>query len=326
MENLKVLVLGGGFFGKNWLRELSACRECEVAGLVAKHPDILAAAGEEFSIPAARRFATVAEGLDRAGAQAVVVALPEMVHKDAILAALGRGLHVLTEKPLAMTMAEAREIVRAARSVPASVVMVDQNYRWRPQTEDAAGGGPRRTDREDRLDRLRIPPADHPHHHRCLARADAAPVPARHGPPPLRPTARLYRAGVRAGHGQGRAPRVELVSRACPPWTRSSSFEGGVSASYTGTMVARGLGHAPGWDHHGGGRGRHAAPGGRLAGPLVRRERRIGGDSPGGDAVHRSGRHAAGVPGRHPGGAEARRRTWRTTSGRWPWWRRRSDR
>jgi len=134
METLKVLVLGTGFFGKNWLRELSACGDCEVAGLVGKHPELLATAGEEFGVPAARQFATIADGLDRAGAQTVVVALPEMVHKDAILAALGRGLHVLTEKPLAMTMAEAREIVRAARGLPASVVMVDQNYRWRPQT------------------------------------------------------------------------------------------------------------------------------------------------------------------------------------------------
>ena len=62
MEKLKVLVLGGGFFGKNWLRALSACPECEVAGLVAKHPDILNSAGEEFGIPAARRFATIQMG------------------------------------------------------------------------------------------------------------------------------------------------------------------------------------------------------------------------------------------------------------------------
>src|SRR5512140_1327714 len=123
MEKLRVLVLGTGFFGKNWLRELSACGDCEVAGLVGKHPELLAAAGEEFGVPATRRFATITDGLERAGAQAVVVALPEMVHKDATLAALGRGLHVLTEKPLAMTMAEAGEIVRAARLAPASVVM-----------------------------------------------------------------------------------------------------------------------------------------------------------------------------------------------------------
>ncbi len=135
MERLRVLVLGSGFFGKNWLREVTSCPDCELAGVVSKHADLLASVGAEFSIPPQQRFATIAEGLDRAGAQAVVVALPEMVHKEAILAALGRGLHVLTEKPLAMTVAEAAEIVRAARMTPSAVVMVEQNYRWRRHTQ-----------------------------------------------------------------------------------------------------------------------------------------------------------------------------------------------
>src|SRR5512138_2364829 len=135
MDKLKVLVLGVGFFGKNWLRELTACAQCEVAGLVAKHPDLLASVGEEFGVPPGKRFATVEAGLDGSGAQAVVCALPEMVHKDAIVAALARGLHVLTEKPLAMTMREAAEVLRASRRAPGAVVMVDQNYRWRPHTQ-----------------------------------------------------------------------------------------------------------------------------------------------------------------------------------------------
>lgn len=134
MDKLRILVLGLGFFGKNWLREIAACDECELAGVVSKHPDLLAGVGDEFRVPTHARFTTVHEGVHGANADAVVVALPEMVHMDAILAALGRGLHVLTEKPLAMTMAEAGEIVRAARRSPTSVVMVDQNYRWRPQT------------------------------------------------------------------------------------------------------------------------------------------------------------------------------------------------
>lgn len=138
MDRLRVLVLGAGFFGRNWLRTLADCPECEVAGLVAKHGELLAAAGEEFGVPAARRFAAVEEGLDRAGAQAVVVALPQMLHREAILAALAAGKHVLTEKPLAMSLAEAGGIVRAARAAPGLVAMVDQNYRWRPQTQALA--------------------------------------------------------------------------------------------------------------------------------------------------------------------------------------------
>ena len=131
---MRFLVLGLGFFGNNWLKEISACAGCEVAGIVAKHPDLLAVVGDEFGIPPARRYATIEEGLDRSGAQAVIVALPEMVHQAAILSALERGLHVLTEKPLAMNMDEAAAIVRATRHAKGVILMVDQNYRWRPHT------------------------------------------------------------------------------------------------------------------------------------------------------------------------------------------------
>jgi predicted dehydrogenase len=55
MDRLRVLVLGLGYFGKRWLGELAACASCEVAGIVAKHPELRAAAGDEFRIPAAIR-------------------------------------------------------------------------------------------------------------------------------------------------------------------------------------------------------------------------------------------------------------------------------
>jgi predicted dehydrogenase len=117
------------------VREVSACPECEIAGVVAKHPDLLASVGDDFGIPASRRFATVEDGLHGSQADAVVVALPLMFHTEAIVRALASGMHVLTEKPLAATADEAAEIARAARGRPSSVVMVDQNYRWRPHTQ-----------------------------------------------------------------------------------------------------------------------------------------------------------------------------------------------
>lgn len=240
MDKLKIVVLGLGFFGKNWLRELSDCAECEVAGAVAKHPELLAAVGEEFRIAPSRRFATIADGLDGSKADAVIVALPEMVHKDAILQALSRGLHVLTEKPLAMTMAEAGEIVRAARRNPASVVMVDQNYRWRPQSRTL-----RQAVRDERIGRL-------------------ASVGYEYRQPITRTTTDAWRERMPHPFLHDMAPHHFDLLRACtglecrqamaagvrPPWSWYQglpgvdailSFDEGVSVSYTGSMVARGL-------------------------------------------------------------------------------------
>jgi len=240
MQRLRVLVLGAGFFGKNWLRELRACAECEVAGLVAKHPELLAAVGEEFGVPAERRFRTVEEGLDRSGAQAVIVALPEMVHREVILSALARGLHVLTEKPLAMTMSEAAEVVAAARRAPGAVVMVDQNYRWRPHTQTL-----RRLVRGGKLGRV-------------------ASVSYEYRQPITRTTTDGWREQMPHPYLHDMAIHHFDLVRAClgldcvrltavgvrPPWSwyrglpavdALLEFEQGVAVSYTGSMVARGF-------------------------------------------------------------------------------------
>jgi predicted dehydrogenase len=241
MDRLRVLVLGTGFFGRNWLKEVSACAECELAGVVAKHPDLLSAVGDEFKIPVSRRFATIEEGLDRSGAQAVVVALPETAHKQAILAALGRGLHVLTEKPLVMTLAEAGEIIRAARRAKSSTVMVDQNYRWRPQTQTL-----RQALREGRIGKL-------------------ASIAYEFRQSITRTTTDGWREQMAHPFLHDMAPHHFDLMRACtgleclqvmavgvrPPWNWYKglpgvdailSFDQKLSVSYTGTMVARGLG------------------------------------------------------------------------------------
>jgi predicted dehydrogenase len=240
MDKLKVLVLGSGFFGKNWLREVTACADCEVAGVVAKHPDLLAAVGDEFRVPTERRFSTIPEGLDRAGAQAVVVALPEMVHKEAILAALGRGLHVLTEKPLAMTMAEASEIVRAARRSPASVVMVDQNYRWRPQNRTL-----RQAVRDGWIGKV----GSVSYEYRQPITRTTTDAWREHMPHPFLHDMAPHHFDLLRAYTDLECRQVTALG-VRPPWNWYKglaavdvilSFEQDVSVSYTGTMIARGL-------------------------------------------------------------------------------------
>ena len=85
---MRLLVLGLGFFGQTWLREIQAHPDCEVAGVLTKHPDVLAAVGDKFNIPPSRRYTTLEESLKCPDAQAVVVALPEMLHRAAIVAAI----------------------------------------------------------------------------------------------------------------------------------------------------------------------------------------------------------------------------------------------
>jgi predicted dehydrogenase len=240
MSRLPILVLGLGFFGKNWLKELSACPECEVAGVVAKHPDLLTTVGDEFEVPRERRFATIEEGLDRSRAQAVIVALPEMIHKAAILAALERGLHVLTEKPLAIDMTEAAAIVRAARRAKGAIAMVDQNYRWRPQTQAL-----RKAVRDGKVGRV----MSVGYEFRQAITRTTTDAWREHMPHPFLHDMVVHHFDLlRAVTGRECA---EVFARGVsPPWSWYAglpgvdailTFDQGMSVSYTGSMVARGF-------------------------------------------------------------------------------------
>lgn len=65
---------------------------------------------------------------------AVVICTPNHLHEPHILAALSADLHVLVEKPLAMSTASAQRIVRAAEK-RSRVVMVGMNHRYRPDVQ-----------------------------------------------------------------------------------------------------------------------------------------------------------------------------------------------
>jgi predicted dehydrogenase len=65
---------------------------------------------------------------------AVVICSPNHLHESHILAALSANLHVLVEKPLAMSAASAQRIIRAAEKRD-RVVMVGMNHRYRPDVQ-----------------------------------------------------------------------------------------------------------------------------------------------------------------------------------------------
>ena len=69
--------------------------------------------------------------LDEAELDAVVVATPNALHAPQTIAALKRGLHVLVEKPMATTRAEAKQMIAAAKKAK-RYLMVGMNQRLMP--------------------------------------------------------------------------------------------------------------------------------------------------------------------------------------------------
>lgn len=124
-----------GVAGTSWwadlmhLPSLTSHPGAAVVAVCGRDPGRAEALAAKYGV--ARAYTSYEAMLDQAGLDAVVVATPDDLHAPMALAALERGLHVLCEKPLARSAAEARLMYEAAER--AGVVhMVFFTYRWTP--------------------------------------------------------------------------------------------------------------------------------------------------------------------------------------------------
>lgn len=129
----RVLLLGLGFWGRNWFDVISRSPGATLVGVAAAPSDLESLGVGGHGSPFA--YTDYREAIDTAEADGVVIVLPTALHLDAALRAMARGLHVLSEKPLASNLEEARHLRDEARRHPALTYMVNQNYRWRTHTQ-----------------------------------------------------------------------------------------------------------------------------------------------------------------------------------------------
>ncbi|MGH7179026.1 MAG: Gfo/Idh/MocA family protein [Tepidisphaeraceae bacterium] len=132
MARLRLIQCGMGGMGRAWWN--GAVRESEdfeLAAIVDVIDAPLHEAGDALKIPLDRRFKSLAAALGAVRADAVLTVTPPPVHAEHAELAFSRGLHVLTEKPIADDLPAALRMVEQARAVNRQLV-VAQNYRFRP--------------------------------------------------------------------------------------------------------------------------------------------------------------------------------------------------
>ena len=79
--------------------------------------------GEEHAIPRSRRFADWPEMLDAEPANVCVITTPDRHHASPAITALGKGLDVLVEKPVAHTLDDCSRVLEAARRSSGSLTV-----------------------------------------------------------------------------------------------------------------------------------------------------------------------------------------------------------
>ena len=130
LSPLKVGVAGVGVMGRNHARVLSDIRDFELTAVF--DPDAATADGVA-GLYGAKAFTTAADFV-AAGLDAAVVATPNRHHADLSVALLDAGIHVLVEKPIAATVADAQRMIDAAKA-NSRVLMVGQVERVSPAVE-----------------------------------------------------------------------------------------------------------------------------------------------------------------------------------------------
>ena len=128
---VKIVLLGLGFWGSRWLKTILDSPRCELCGL-AGSGEQLSRAAAEFGLPEKILYDDFRKAIAQSGAEIAVVVLPGALHFEADCLALQQGIHVITEKPLAMSLEEAEKLLEIKKEYPDQRFMTSQNYRWRP--------------------------------------------------------------------------------------------------------------------------------------------------------------------------------------------------
>ena len=127
---LKIGVAGAGVMGRNHARVLSELRGVELTTVF--DPDAVTAEGVAAAYGATA--VTTAQEFVAAGLDAAVIATPNRYHADLGVALLNAGVHVLVEKPIAATVADAQAMIDAAKANN-RVLMVGHVERFNPAVE-----------------------------------------------------------------------------------------------------------------------------------------------------------------------------------------------
>lgn len=124
----RVGVVGTGVMGRNHARVLHELGGVELVGVADSNLD---AACQIADFHAIRAYSSLEELLQKERPDAVTIAVPTESHHRAVMEALAAGCHVMVEKPIAATLAEADEMVAAAKSAN-RVLAVGHIERYNP--------------------------------------------------------------------------------------------------------------------------------------------------------------------------------------------------
>jgi len=126
MTRLRCAVIGAGYLGRFHAQKYAGLAGCELIGVADPSAEARDRIGAELGVPTHADHRALLGAVD-----AVSVATPTSSHHAVAMDFLGAGAHVLVEKPITTTAAEARELIAAAATA-GRVLQVGHLERFNP--------------------------------------------------------------------------------------------------------------------------------------------------------------------------------------------------
>jgi predicted dehydrogenase len=112
MEIVRIGIIGMGGMGYTHCKNIVSIKETKLTCVCDNEESVAREKGKEFGV---EYFCDYREMIKSGLCDAVMVVIPHWFHADASVFALENGLHVLCEKPLAVTVSDADRMVKAAK-------------------------------------------------------------------------------------------------------------------------------------------------------------------------------------------------------------------
>jgi predicted dehydrogenase len=111
MDIVRFGIIGTGGMGNGHARNMPSIPEVRLTAVCDIDPAALQAAMDDYEVPG---FATHTELLDSGLVDAVLIATPHYFHPPIAIEAMKKGIHVISEKPMAVTVSAADAMIKTA--------------------------------------------------------------------------------------------------------------------------------------------------------------------------------------------------------------------
>lgn len=123
MAKTRFAIIGAGAISQGYAQAFQACNQCEVVGIADLR---LEAAKSLAEVLDTRAFESYTEMADTCDPDAVLICTPPSTHPEICLYFIDRGIHVLCEKPFAVSALDASAVIDAAQKKNVKITMASK--------------------------------------------------------------------------------------------------------------------------------------------------------------------------------------------------------